>query len=83
MIHLRQVTAESLCGFVNTTVTKGSTVRTDGWNVYQRLSQQGYTHDQINLVKSGQHAHDLLPGVHRVASLLKRCLAGTLHHGIA
>jgi transposase-like protein len=83
MAHLRSVTAESLCGFVATTVTPGAVVRTDGWNVYDRLNSMGYEREKINLIKSGRQAHEMLPGVHRVASLLKRWLAGTLHHGIS
>ena len=35
----------------------------------------------ISLVHAHDPAHVLLPAVHRVASLLKRWLAGTLHHG--
>ena len=38
----------------------------------------GYTHEYVN----GYHATDMgevTPGVHRVASLLKRWIAGTLH----
>ena len=33
------------------------------------------------LIGAKHPAHTLLPAVHRVASLLKRWLAGTLHHG--
>jgi transposase-like protein len=79
--HMRSVSAESLCGFVNRVVTPGATVRTDGWNVYQRLGSQGYTHDVVNVARSSEPAHVMLPGVHRVAALLKRWLAGTLHYG--
>jgi transposase-like protein len=82
MAHLPLVSAETLVGFVEDTVTKGSVVRTDGWNVYQRLGDHGFQHQPVNLVGSGKRAHQLLPGVHRVAALLKRWLAGTLHHGI-
>jgi hypothetical protein len=35
----------------------------------------------FNIKRSGLPAHDLLPGVHRVASLLKRWLAGTHQSG--
>jgi len=42
--------------------------------------QFGYTHRGINVKQSGQKAHELLPGVHRVASLVKRWLLGT-HQG--
>jgi hypothetical protein len=37
-------------------------------------------HQQINISSSGDPAHVLLPGVHSVASLLKRWLLGT-HQG--
>jgi hypothetical protein len=33
------------------------------------------------LISAPEKAHRLLPAVHRVASLLKRWLAGTLHNG--
>lgn len=72
-----------LCGFVHRVVRPGSTVRTDGWNVYQRLAKDGYVHSPINVAATGDMAHVALPGVHRVASLLKRWLMGTLHHGIS
>jgi transposase-like protein len=81
LAHMRAVSAESLCEFVKAVVTPGSTVRTDGWNVYQRLGRQGYTHDIVNVARSAGPAHVTLPGVHRVAALLKRWMAGTLQSG--
>ena len=48
----------------------------------RRLSDLGYTHQYRN----GYTAKDpteVLPGVHLVASLLKRWIAGTLHHNIS
>ncbi len=39
-----------------------------------------YTHDPVNVKASGLPAHELLPGVHRVFSLLKTWLEGT-HQG--
>lgn len=81
LAHMRAVSAESLCGFVGRVVMPGSTVRTDGWNVYQRLARQGYTHDVVNVARSSEPAHVMLPGVHRVAALLKRWMAGTLQYG--
>lgn len=83
LAHLPNLTAESVCAFVNTSVAKGVTVRTDGWNGYQRLERNGYRHTPISVVHSIEPAHIELPGVHRVAALLKRWLAGTMHHGIS
>lgn len=80
LAHLREVSSESLCGFVGATVTAGATVRTDGWNVYAPLAKT-FGHQSIAISRTDQPAHVSLPGVHRVASLLKRWLTGTLHYG--
>jgi transposase-like protein len=83
LAQLREVSKATLCGFVHETVEPGSIVRTDGWNLYAPLADEGYTHRPINVVRSGEPAHIVMPGVHRVASLLKRWLAGTHHHGLS
>ena len=72
--ELTQVTAHA---FIHDSVELGSTVRTDGLNVY--LGLQGYVHERQlqNQQPEGEH---LLPRVHRVVSLLKRWLLGT-HRG--
>lgn len=70
-----------LLEFIYDTVEAGTVIYTDGWNVYDPLSDHGFTHHQLNVVASGEPAHKLLPAVHRVSSLTKRWLAGTLHHG--
>ena len=70
----------SLHGFIEQTIEPGSTVITDGLSVYAGL--KGYTHDPIVVAGSGQTASELLPRVHRVVSLLKRWLSGTLHGGV-
>ena len=44
------------------------------------LSTQGYHHERRIISGSGNQAHFVLPGPHRIASLLKRWLLGT-HHG--
>ena len=69
-----------LLGFVKETVEPGATVHTDGWEGYGGLSGAGYRHEVSNIKRSGRVAHELLPRVHRVASLLKRWLLGT-HQG--
>jgi len=72
--------SDSLCGFVQNAVESGSTIRTDGLRSYQALPRWGYIHDRIVQKERKETASELLPGVHRVASLLKRWLLGT-HHG--
>ena len=83
MTPLRQAAQAQLLDFVARSVDKGSVVRTDGWNIYNRLGAMGYEHEAINVKGSGSPAHVVLPGVHRVASLVKRWLSGTLHYGIS
>ena len=72
--------SESLVPFVRDTVQLGSEVRTDSWGGYNELESLGYTHKKINLSATGDPAHVLMPGVHRISSLLKRWLLGT-HQG--
>src|SRR6266511_1167780 len=60
---------------------RGSTLHTDGWAPYQGLEKLGYSHVVTRLKGQGKEAAvELLPRVHRVASLLKRWLLGT-HQG--
>jgi transposase-like protein len=74
------VAAASLLPFVEQAVHCGATVVTDGWRAYDGLPGMGYQHRVYNVKRSGKRAHELLPRVHRVASLLKRWLIGT-HQG--
>ena len=71
------VTKASLHGFIAESIEPGSTVRTDGLNAY--LGLKGYVHGRKVQGNQSGPAH-LLPGVHRVVSLLKRWLLGT-HQG--
>jgi len=82
-VRLRQVpdvTGPSLVGFVKDVVRVGSIVSTDGWTGYNGLSAHGYNHERRVQSGSGDPAHVVLPGPHRIASLLKRWLLGT-HQG--
>ena len=55
-------------------------MHTDGWGGYNDLPKHGYTHEVTVLSSSEDPAHITMPGVHRVASLLKRWILGT-HQG--
>lgn len=55
-------------------------IRTDGHGGYNGLAGLGYDHHVAVIHGSGQAGHKHLPGVHRVASLVKRSLLGT-HQG--
>lgn len=72
--------ADSLRAFINDVVQLGSTINTDGWRGYSGLNSLGYKHKVTVLSNSIDQAHITMPGVHRVASLLKRWILGT-HQG--
>ena len=80
MKHIPDVSRNSLTAFVCSAVQPGSVVRTDGWNGYNELATHGYQRQRIVLSATGDPAHVAMPGVHRVASLVKRWLLGT-HQG--
>jgi len=79
MRHIPDASAESLKSFIHEAIAPDSIVCTDGWKGYNGLSK-GYKHQQIILSSSDDPAHVAMPGVHRIASLLKRWLLGT-HQG--
>lgn len=63
-------------------MTPGSTVHTDGWKSYAGLAKAGYQH-QVTVISGGSEpAHEGMPRVHLVASLLKRWLIGTHQGGV-
>jgi transposase-like protein len=73
--------SDSLHGFIQQTIARGSTVHTDGWLGYQGLDKLGYTHHVTRISpRTREAAAELMPRVHRVSSLLKRWLLGT-HQG--
>ena len=71
---------ETILEFVRDTIEPVSVIRTDGLNSYLALPSAGYVHDRVVQRTAKESACELLPGVHRVASLLKRWLLGT-HQG--
>lgn len=82
-IRVRRIedgSADQILPFVVDAVEPGSVTRTDGWAAYEGLKGLGFKHRVVNLARSGRPAHELLPLVHRVASLLKRWWLGT-HQG--
>lgn len=72
--------AASVIPFVQEVVDPSATVRTDGSAAYLRLTELGYRHERKVMLGSDEAAHVSMPGVHRVASLVKRWLLGT-HQG--
>ena len=65
--RVEDASGDSLIRFIEDNVEIGSTVRTDGWNGYNGLREKGYEH--IVQIKTGEVGEDMLPLVHRIASL--------------
>jgi transposase-like protein len=80
MQRIESADSNNLISFINSNVSKGSQIRTDAWRGYSDVATNGYVHKVTNISASGDPAHVIMPGVHRVASLLKRWLLGT-HQG--
>ncbi len=71
-----------LVTFAASVIEKGSTIHTDGTRTYRQLADMGYTHEYV-LGYQAEDPKTVLPGIHLVASLLKRWLLGTLHHRVS
>ena len=76
---LPNASSSSLDSFLKARVEPGSHVRTDGWNGYWHVKQNGFTHTAIEVANQDQPAHKLFPWVHITLSNLKRFLLGTHH----
>jgi transposase-like protein len=82
-IRLRRIDNDSdacVVPFVKENIEPGAQVRTDGSAAYRSLSQIGFEHNRQVMLGAESPAHVTMPGVHRVASLVKRWILGT-HHG--
>ncbi len=82
-IRMQRVAAirkEFLIPFITASVEPGATVHTAGNQAYLSVTDHGYQHKKTVLSRQSDPAHVVMPGVHRVASLVKRWLLGT-HQG--
>ena len=83
MAPIADASGASLDAFVTDHVEPGTRVITDGWMGYAGLDRLGYVHERRSQRAArlgGEDPYELLPAVHRVASLAKRWLLGT-HQG--
>ena len=80
MRRIHDVSGDSLIPFIVDVAEPGTEILTDGWRGYSRLGKHHYTHNRTVLSESGDPAHVAMPGVHRIAALLKRWLLG-IHQG--
>lgn len=76
MEKISDASSNSLTTFIENNIELSSTIITDGWPSYNELSKKGYRRKvQKDTVKD--EYEEVLPNVHRIASLLKRWLLGT------
>jgi transposase-like protein len=83
MAILQDASAATLRPFVTGHVEPGARIITDAWQGYHGLDGLGYRHERRSQRAArarGEDPGELLPAVHRVASLTKRWLLGT-HQG--
>ena len=71
---------KTLKAFIQKHIKPGSAIYTDGLASYPSATKDDYIHQGTPIKGSGKDANEVLPGVHRVASLVKRWLMGT-HQG--
>jgi transposase-like protein len=76
--------ARSLGGFLRKNVATGSTLFTDDWRSYRKPARDaGYRHFATNVSRSGKKAHEIMPAIHRVFSLLHRVLLTTYQGAVS
>jgi len=80
MARIPDASRASLHGFITANIEPGAMLLTDGWPPYASIDRAGYGHKPVSIRASTENASELLPRVHRVASLLKRWLLAT-HQG--
>ena len=72
-----------MSAFLDANVEPGSCVITDGWSAYPAATRDRYEHTGTSVAASGRAAHEVLPAVHRVFSLVKRWLMGTMQGSVS
>ena len=76
LAKIPKATSEALSGFIENNIEKSSKIISDAWTSYTGLDKLGYEHEiQNSSVRDGNE--EIVPNVHRIASLLKRWLLGT------
>jgi transposase-like protein len=66
----------SLNGFIESNVEKTTKIITDEWPGYNEIESKGFIHETQKATAKDEE-QEVLPNVHRIASLLKRWLLGT------
>lgn len=77
MAKIPDASSDCLDRFIENNIEQSSTIITDGWKSYNNLVNMGYLHKIQKAVINDDEEQEVLPNVHRIASLLKRWLLGT------
>ena len=80
--RLSSATKEEVLPFIQKEIERGAVIHTDGSPVYHKLPSLGYKRHKVVHLGAEDPAHVTMPGVHRIASLLKRWLIGTFHGSV-
>lgn len=67
---------KSLKKFITQNIEQGSCIVSDGWKGYNNVKNWGYVHEFEKATKIFEE-QEVLPNIHRIASLMKRWLLGT------
>lgn len=76
--------ADGCAPFLEEHIAPGTTLLTDDWRSYREAARDaGLDHIATNVSKSTRKAHEVLPGVHRVFSLMHRVLLTTYQGAVS
>ena len=81
MDTMAKVDGHSLRKFTEAAVTKGATLKTDGWGSYRSVAKAGYQHNAI-VTGGGPAAVAKFPWMHTFIGNMKRMILGT-HHSVS
>jgi len=78
MASVKRADGHCLKRFAQSTIARGSTLRTDGWGAYRAVAKAGYAHRSV-ITGSGRQAVQTFPWIHTFIGNMKRMILGTYH----
>lgn len=76
LAKIPDASSNCLISFIEENIEPSSIIITDGWPSYNDIANRGYKH-KVQKATIKDEDQEVLPNVHRIASLLKRWLLGT------
>lgn len=80
MRHVPEVSRSEITSLASDKISRGSTIRTDGWSAYRVLGSNGYDHEYVVLMKD-KAGLEQLKWVHTLIANIKGNIRG-VHHGV-